>query len=41
MSAPGAPVFRSRWVDDPAGVEELDPTGLAPGFRAGGAPFGL
>ena len=41
MSAPGAPVFRSRWVDDPAGVEELDPTGLAPGFRAGGAHCGL
>ena len=41
MSAPGAPFFRSRWVDAPAGVEELDPTGLAPGFRAGGAHCGL
>ncbi len=33
--------FRSRWVEAPAGVEELDPTELAPGFRAGGAHCGL
>jgi glutamate N-acetyltransferase / amino-acid N-acetyltransferase len=33
--------FRSRWVTPPAGVEELDPTLLAPGFRAGGAHCGL
>jgi len=33
--------FRSRWVDAPAGVEELDPGRLAPGFRAGGAHCGL
>jgi glutamate N-acetyltransferase/amino-acid N-acetyltransferase len=33
--------FRSRWVDAPEGVEELDPTQLAPGFRAGGAHVGL
>ena len=33
--------FRSRWVDAPAGVEELDPAQLAPGFRAGGAHVGL
>ena len=33
--------FRSRWVDAPDGVEELDPTLLAPGFRAGGAHCGL
>ncbi len=33
--------FRSRWVDAPAGVEELDPAGLAPGFRAGTAACGL
>ncbi len=33
--------FRSRWVDAPAGVEELDPARLAPGFRAGGAHCGL
>jgi glutamate N-acetyltransferase/amino-acid N-acetyltransferase len=49
VSGPGAgagvagaePFFRSRWVDEPAGVEELDPTKLAPGFRAGGAHCGL
>jgi glutamate N-acetyltransferase / amino-acid N-acetyltransferase len=33
--------FRSRWVDEPGGVEELDPAQLAPGFRAGGAHCGL
>ena len=33
--------FRSRWVEPPAGVEELDPAQLAPGFRAGGAHCGL
>ncbi|MFL5899339.1 MAG: bifunctional glutamate N-acetyltransferase/amino-acid acetyltransferase ArgJ [Solirubrobacterales bacterium] len=33
--------FRSRWVDAPIGVEELDPNCLAPGFRAGGAHCGL
>lgn len=33
--------FRSRWVEVPAGVEELDPAQLAPGFRAGGAHCGL
>ena len=33
--------FRSRWIDPPAGVEELDPAGLAPGFRAGAAHCGL
>jgi glutamate N-acetyltransferase/amino-acid N-acetyltransferase len=36
-----ASFFRSRWVDRPAGVEELDPNQLAPGFRAGGAHCGL
>lgn len=36
-----ASFFRSRWVDAPAGVEELDPARLAPGFRAGGAHCGL
>jgi glutamate N-acetyltransferase/amino-acid N-acetyltransferase len=35
------PFFRSRWVEPPAGVEELDPATLAPGFRAGGAHCGL
>jgi len=33
--------FRSRWVDAPEGIEELDPAQLAPGFRAGGAHCGL
>ena len=33
--------FRSRWVDAPEGVEELDPAQLAPDFRAGGAHCGL
>jgi glutamate N-acetyltransferase/amino-acid N-acetyltransferase len=38
---PGDHFFRSRWVEEPAGVEELDPAQLAPGFRAGGAHCGL
>lgn len=33
--------FRSRWVDEPAGMELLDPARLAPGFRAGGVHCGL
>ena len=33
--------FRSRWVEAPPGVEELDPAGLAPGFRAAGVACGL
>ncbi|HVD87183.1 MAG TPA: bifunctional glutamate N-acetyltransferase/amino-acid acetyltransferase ArgJ [Solirubrobacterales bacterium] len=33
--------FRSRWVEAPDGIEELDPAQLAPGFRAGGAHCGL
>jgi glutamate N-acetyltransferase/amino-acid N-acetyltransferase len=33
--------FRSRWVEVPAGIEQLDPAQLAPGFRAGGAHCGL
>ncbi|MEZ5156088.1 MAG: bifunctional glutamate N-acetyltransferase/amino-acid acetyltransferase ArgJ [Solirubrobacterales bacterium] len=33
--------FRSRWVDPPAGVTELESTGLAPGFRAAGVACGL
>jgi glutamate N-acetyltransferase / amino-acid N-acetyltransferase len=33
--------FRSRWVDPPAGVEQLDPARLTPGFRAGAAHCGL
>jgi glutamate N-acetyltransferase / amino-acid N-acetyltransferase len=39
--ADGDGFFRSRWVDAPAGVEELDPAQLAPGFRAAGAHCGL
>jgi glutamate N-acetyltransferase/amino-acid N-acetyltransferase len=33
--------FRSRWVDVPAGVEELDSAQLTPGFRAAAASCGL
>jgi glutamate N-acetyltransferase/amino-acid N-acetyltransferase len=33
--------FRSRWVEPPAGVEQLDPAVLTPGFRAGAAHCGL
>jgi glutamate N-acetyltransferase/amino-acid N-acetyltransferase len=33
--------FRSRWVEEPDGIEQLDPAQLAPGFRAGGAHCGL
>ncbi len=38
---PGMTFFRSRWVDAPAGVEELDPAELAPGFTAAGVACGL
>jgi glutamate N-acetyltransferase/amino-acid N-acetyltransferase len=40
MPADGS-FFSSRWVEAPAGVEQLDPARLAPGFRAGGAHCGL
>jgi glutamate N-acetyltransferase/amino-acid N-acetyltransferase len=33
--------FRSRWVDPPPGIEEIDPARLAPGFRAAGVACGL
>jgi glutamate N-acetyltransferase/amino-acid N-acetyltransferase len=33
--------FSSRWVAPPAGVKELDPAQLVPGFRAGSAYCGL
>jgi glutamate N-acetyltransferase / amino-acid N-acetyltransferase len=33
--------FRSRWVDAPAGVAELEPAELTPGFRAAGVACGL
>ena len=41
MSAVPAAFLASRWVQAPAGVEELDPDTLAPGFRAAGAACGL
>jgi glutamate N-acetyltransferase/amino-acid N-acetyltransferase len=33
--------FRSRWVERPAHVTELDPTALPAGFRAGAAEAGI
>jgi glutamate N-acetyltransferase / amino-acid N-acetyltransferase len=41
MSATTDTFFTSRWVEAPAGIEELDPARLAPGFRAGGVACGL
>lgn len=46
MSAEGpfpsdAGFFRSRWAPRPDGVEELEPTALAPGFEAAGVACGL
>jgi glutamate N-acetyltransferase/amino-acid N-acetyltransferase len=41
VSAATESFFRSRWVEPPAGVEELDPARLAPGFRAAGVACGL
>ncbi len=38
---PGDSFFRSRWVDPPAGIEQLDPTDLPDGFRAAGVACGL
>lgn len=40
-SSAGAGFFRSRWVEVPDGVVELEPTALAPGFRAAGVACGL
>jgi glutamate N-acetyltransferase / amino-acid N-acetyltransferase len=40
-SSPAEDFFRSRWVEQPAGVEQLDAAQLAPGFRAGAAHCGL
>jgi glutamate N-acetyltransferase / amino-acid N-acetyltransferase len=37
----GRGFFRSRWVEVPDGVVELEPTALAPGFRAAGVACGL
>jgi glutamate N-acetyltransferase / amino-acid N-acetyltransferase len=33
--------LRSRWVEPPSGVEELDPADLASGFRAAGLACGI
>jgi glutamate N-acetyltransferase/amino-acid N-acetyltransferase len=33
--------FRSRWVSAPAGIKEIDPAQLAPGFRATGIACGI
>jgi glutamate N-acetyltransferase/amino-acid N-acetyltransferase len=41
MTAVAGTFFRSRWVDAPAGIEELEPAELAPGFRAAGVACGL
>jgi glutamate N-acetyltransferase/amino-acid N-acetyltransferase len=41
VSAVAATFFRSRWVDAPSGVEEVDPAKLAPGFMAGAVACGL
>jgi glutamate N-acetyltransferase/amino-acid N-acetyltransferase len=41
MGAATETFFRSRWVEQPKGVEELDPAQLAPGFRAAGVACGL
>lgn len=41
MSAATGTFLRSRWVDAPTDVAELDPSGLAPGFAAAGAACGL
>lgn len=40
MSAPGG-FFRSRWSQPPAGLAELEPDRLAPGFAAAGVACGL
>jgi len=41
QSRPADVFFRSRWVEPPAGVEQLDPAELAPGFEAGAVACGL
>ena len=41
MRAVSTTVFRSRWVEAPAGTDEADPAELAPGFRAGAVACGL
>jgi glutamate N-acetyltransferase/amino-acid N-acetyltransferase len=41
MSVNAGTIFRSRWVERPAGVEELDPVALPQGFRAAGVACGI
>ena len=41
MSGPDGTFFRSRWVDAPAGVRELEPGTLPGGFRAAGLACGI
>jgi glutamate N-acetyltransferase / amino-acid N-acetyltransferase len=41
MSAATETFFTSRWVTPPPEFEELDPAGLAPGFRAAAVACGL
>ncbi len=41
MTAATGSFLRSRWVQAPDGVEELDAVQLAPGFRAAGVACGL
>jgi glutamate N-acetyltransferase/amino-acid N-acetyltransferase len=41
VSATTDTFFRSRWVEAPSGIDELDPARLAPGFRAAGVACGL
>jgi glutamate N-acetyltransferase / amino-acid N-acetyltransferase len=41
VSAAGEGFFRSRWVERPAHVTELEPTGLPEGFRAAGVAAGI
>jgi glutamate N-acetyltransferase/amino-acid N-acetyltransferase len=40
-SGPPSPFFRSRWVDVPDSVREVDGAPLAAGFRAAGAAAGI
>ena len=41
MSAPADRFFRSRWVEPPDGVEELDPAGSRPAFAPPACACGL
>jgi glutamate N-acetyltransferase / amino-acid N-acetyltransferase len=40
-SSSSGPFFRSRWVEQPAGVRELSPTELPAGFQAAGVACGI